>query len=110
MSILQMQAYQAHMVAKGEAVGMLETHHSYTAIRQGLASLYEALRLRNRRSLDEANVWSMMNDGITDPTKLICECVNFIDAQGVKQMPFLDLHEVSAGVVLDWLEELEGSP
>ena len=90
-------------MALKENAPMLKTHHSYNAIRDGFPALHSARRKDVLEALSCASTWSLMTDGITEPTKMFAFLAVFVDrTTGELRCAFLDLTEIEAGVVLSW--------
>ncbi len=82
---------------------MLKTHHNYNAIRDGFPALHSARHKDVLEALSCASTWSLMTDGITEPTKMFAFLAVFVDrTTGELRCAFLDLTEIEAGVVLSW--------
>ena len=95
LSLEQVMSYQRHMA--------LKEHHSYNAIRDGFPALHSARRKDVLEALSCASTWSLMTDGITEPTKMFAFLAVFVDrTTGELRCAFLDLTEIEAGVVLSW--------
>ncbi len=95
LSLEQVMSYQRHMA--------LKEHHSYNAIRDGFPALHSARRKDVLEALSCASMWSLMTDGITEPTKMFAFLAVFVDrTTGELRCAFLDLTEIEAGVVLSW--------
>jgi len=104
LSMVQTENYQNHMIL-GQHV-MLRTHHSKTSIRDGWQAIHDARRRDVLDAVAASNTWSLMIDGITEPSKMFAAVAVFVAPDGELKCVFLDLFGIEAGVILAW-EELD---